>query len=90
MTKRRLSVSIDEELLEAGRAAVHAGEAENLSAWVSQAIARQAEHDRRQRAMAEFIAEYEAEHGEITEDEIAEARRWARSRAIVVRPGDVA
>jgi hypothetical protein len=43
------------------------------------------EHDRRLRALDEFIAGYEAEHGEITEDEMAGAVRRARERAVVVR-----
>lgn len=43
------------------------------------------EHDRRLSALGEFIAEYEAEHGEITEAEMAEAERDARERAIAVR-----
>jgi hypothetical protein len=41
--------------------------------------------DRRLRALDEFIAGYEAEYGEITEDEMAEAARRARERAVVVR-----
>jgi len=36
-------------------------------------------------ALDEFIAGYEAEHGEITDDEMAAAVRGARERAIVVR-----
>jgi hypothetical protein len=33
----------------------------------------------------EFLAAYEAEHGEITDEEIREAARSARGRAVVVR-----
>ena len=83
--KRRLSASVDAELVAAGHAAVAAGTAENLSAWVNEALHRQSEHDRRLTALGEFLAEYEAEHGQITDTEIAEAARWARERAIVVR-----
>jgi hypothetical protein len=73
------------ELVEAGRAEVAAGQAESLSAWVNDALRRQVENDRRLRALDEFIAAYEAEHGEITEEEMVEAERSARERAIVVR-----
>lgn len=45
--KRRLSASVDADLVAAGQAAVAAGTTENLSAWVSEAVRRQAEHDRR-------------------------------------------
>jgi hypothetical protein len=44
-----------------------------------------AEHDRRMQALDEFIAAYEAAHGEITEDEMLEASRRARERSVVVR-----
>ena len=43
------------------------------------------EHDRRLRALDEFIVGYEAEHGEITEEEVAGAVRRARERAVIVR-----
>lgn len=43
-----------------------------------------AEHERRLEAMAEFIAAYEAAHGEITTEEMAAAEKRARARAIVV------
>ncbi len=83
--KRRLSATVDADLVEASRAAVEAGSAESMSAWVNDALRLKVEHDRRLRALDEFIAGYEAEYGEITEDEMAEAARRARERAVVVR-----
>lgn len=83
--RQRLSATVEADLLEAGRAAVAAGEADSLSAWVNAALRRQAEHDVRMRAMDVFLTEYEAEHGEITDEEMAAARRNARARAVVVR-----
>jgi len=83
--KHRLSASVDADLVEAGQAAVEAGEADNLSAWVNEALRRQADHDRRLRALDDYLAAYEAEHGEITDVEIAAATRRARARAVVVR-----
>lgn len=86
MTRRvRLSATVEAEVLAAGRAAVAEGRAESLSAWVNEALRRQTAHDRRMAALDEFLAEYEAEHGEITEEEIRAAQRRSRSRAIVVR-----
>lgn len=84
-TKERLSVSIDPELVEAGRAAVSAGRSDSLSAWVSTALERHAAHERRLVALDEFFAQYEAEHGAITEEEMQAAQRHFRERAIVVR-----
>jgi len=84
--KQRLSASVDEDLITAGQAAVESGRAESLSAWVNEALRRQAEHERRPCALDEFIAEYDAEHGAFTDAEIAETTRRMRARAITVRP----
>lgn len=83
--KRRLSASVDAELLAAGRQAVEEGRYDSLSSWVNEAMRNQWERDRRLRALDEFLAAYESEHGEITEDEIRDATRRARTRAVVVR-----
>jgi Arc/MetJ-type ribon-helix-helix transcriptional regulator len=83
--RERLSATVDPEFLAAGRAAVAAGRAESLSAWVNDALRRQADHDRRMLALDDFLDTYEAEHGRITEDEMEAASRRARSRAVVVR-----
>lgn len=83
--KRRLSASVDADLVAAGRAAVAAGEAANLSAWVNEALRRQAEHDHRLRALDEFLAAFDAEHGALTEEEIVAATRRARAGAVVAR-----
>lgn len=87
MTNReRLSATVEADVLSAGRRAVADGRAESLSAWVNDALRRQTDHDRRMKAADEFIREYEAEHGVITEEEIREATRSTRDRAIRVRP----
>ena len=80
-----MSATVEAELLAAGRAAVAEGRAESLSAWVNDALRRHAEHDRRMQALDAFLAAYEAEHGEITEEEVREAERRSRSRAVVIR-----
>ena len=85
MSKYRMSASVDADLVEAGHAAVAAGEAHSLSAWVNEALRRQAEHDRRLRALDEFLAAFEAEHGPISATEMSDARSRARGRAVVVR-----
>lgn len=56
-----------------------------MSAWVNDALRLKAERDRRMAALDEFLRSYEAEHGEITDQEIAEAVHGARARAVVVR-----
>ena len=84
-TKRRLSASVDAELVAVAQEAVTAGHAESISAWVNDALRLKADHDRRLQALDEFLTAYEAEHGDITDDEMRDAARRARERAIVVR-----
>jgi len=87
--KQRLSASVDAELMVAAQQAVSDGRAENISMWVNDALRLKADHDRRLHALDDFLAAYEAEHGEITEDEMRAAARRARERAIVVGRGGV-
>jgi hypothetical protein len=83
--KRRLSASVDAELLAAAETAARRGEVANVSGWVNDAMRLKVEHDHGLAALAGLIAEFEAEHGEITEAEIEKQVRAARSRAVGVR-----
>jgi hypothetical protein len=56
---------------------------------MNDALRLKAEHDRRLRGIDDFIEAYEAEHGEIMDDEMEAAYRRAKARAIVVRGGRV-
>jgi hypothetical protein len=84
-SKKRLSASVDAELLGAAEAAAKRGQAPTVSAWVNDALRLKVEHDRRLEALSAFIDAYEAEHGEITPHEIEQAVRAARHRALPVR-----
>ena len=83
--KERLSASVDAELVAAAQEAVAHGRAESVSAWVNDALRLKADHDRRLAALDEFLAAYEAAHGEITEQDMHDAARRARAGAVVVR-----
>ena len=83
--KERLSASVDADLVSVAQDAVAQGRAESVSAWVNEALRLKVDHDRRLRALDDFIASYEAEQGEISEQEMADAARRARARAVVVR-----
>lgn len=85
MHKVRVTVTVDDAALTAARAAVRDGGAESLSSWVNSALIEKAARDRRQAMLRRALAEYEAEHGEITEEEIAAQRRADGADAIVVR-----
>jgi Arc/MetJ-type ribon-helix-helix transcriptional regulator len=86
--KDRLSVTVDADLIAAAQAAVATGEAESVSAWVNDALRQKADHERKLRGLDEFIKAYEAEYGEITEEEMEAAYRSMKARAIVIRGDD--
>jgi Arc/MetJ-type ribon-helix-helix transcriptional regulator len=85
-TRERLSASVDTDLLAQARRAVKEGRAPNVSAWVNDALRLKADHDARLRALDEFFSAYQAEFGEITEQEMREATRSKHRRAVTVRP----
>jgi hypothetical protein len=66
----RFSVTMDPEL---GKAVRDAAEAEGMtvSAWVAEAAA----HSVRLKLLGEFLDDWEAEHGEFSEEEMADARK---------------
>ncbi|MGH9071488.1 MAG: hypothetical protein ACRDX8_10080 [Acidimicrobiales bacterium] len=51
------------------------GAAESVSSWVNEALRAQVERDHKLLALAEAVADYEAEHGEISAEEMAEQAR---------------
>lgn len=83
--KQRLSASVDAELIAAAEAAVAAGHAESVSAWVNAAMRRHREHEEHLRALDTFVEVFESEQGVIDAQEIRDATRKARKRATVVR-----
>lgn len=83
--KHRLSASIDADLIATAQAAVTAGRAETVSAYVNDALRLKADHDRRLAALEDIVAAYEHEHGEISDEEMHRATHAARGRAVVVR-----
>ncbi len=83
--KQRLSASIDANLIAAAEAAAARGEVATVSAWVNDAMRLKLEHDGRLRALADFIADHEAEHGEITAADMESAVREVKRRAVPVR-----
>ena len=83
--KQRLTVTVDPDLIEAGNRAVAAGQADSLSAWVSVALSEKADRDRKLQCLSAAIADYEAEFGEISAEEMVVQRRADREAAVVVR-----
>ena len=69
--RTRITVTVDETTARAARAAVAAGRAPSVSAWVASAMAERAHRE----SLAEVLAEIRAELGPATDEETA----WARS-----------
>ena len=83
--KQRLTVTVDPELIEAGNRAVADGKADSVSGWVSSALAEKVQRDQQLAQLRAAIADYEAEFGQITAEEIAAQQRADREDALVVR-----
>lgn len=82
--KHRLTVTVDPAFVRLGNEAVARGSAPSLSAWVNAALAEHAAKERRLVAMDEAIAAYEARHGKITDEQVAEQERLDRKNRIVI------
>lgn len=78
-------MTVDPELVAAGSRAVAMGSADSLSGWVSAALAEQVRRDQRLEDLRLAVADYEAEFGEITSEEMVAQRRKDREGAVVVR-----
>ncbi len=85
MSKQRLTVSVGPELAAAAAAAVREGRADSVSGWVSDALVEKVAREARLPALAEAGAAYEAEHGEISPEELADQARADRDAAAGVR-----
>ena len=85
MTKERFTISVDAELAAAAASAVSEGRAESVSAWIGEAMREKAAKDRRLIALAESVGAYEAEHGSISDEEIAAQARADRDAAATAR-----
>lgn len=92
MRKRRVTITVQEDLLESAQAAVADGRVRSVSEWVAGAMAQRRATDQRLAVLSELIRDYEAAHGVISDDEIAEQVQRdrdaaARSRLATRRAG---
>ncbi len=69
--RTRVTVSVEEEAVRAAEAAVAAGRAPSVSAWVASAMTERAHRE----SLSDVLAEIRAELGPATDEETA----WARS-----------
>ena len=75
ISKTRLTITVDPQLLEAGQRAVADGRVDSVSAWVNAAIEDKVRRDQKLDALKSAIVDYEREFGEISAAEIASQKR---------------
>ena len=80
-----VTITVDEDLVDEAGRAVAEGRASSVSAWIGEAMVARQANDRRVEALGELIAEYEAVHGTITEEELAQQAQADRDSAALVR-----
>ena len=85
MSKRRITITVDDTLVNEVSEAVAQGRVESVSAWVNQAISERVARDQRLAVLADLISEYEAEHGEITADELMDQAQLDSDAAAFAR-----
>ena len=78
-------MTVDAELVQAGKRAVKAGRAASLSSWANDALAEREAKETKLAAMAEAVTAYEAEFGSISSAEMAAQQRADERAALVVR-----
>lgn len=81
MSKRRVTVTVDEVLLEAAAEAVAEGKAVSVSAWVNDAMTAHSERERKRAGLRKLLDEYQAEFGTFTDEELEESERLAKESA---------
>ncbi|MCY4367869.1 MAG: hypothetical protein OXF41_00315 [bacterium] len=85
MRKRRVTITVNEDLFEEAQSAVGDGRARSVSEWVAGAMAQRLATEQRLAALSELIRDYEAAHGVITDDEIADQAQRDRDAAALSR-----
>lgn len=82
---KRVTFTVDEDLIEFVQIAVAEGRAESVSSWIAAAIADRSEKELKLYRLRVAIADFETEFGEITEDEMRDRQRLDRDAAAAVR-----
>ena len=87
--KERVTITVEIDLLNHAKSVVKSGACRSVSEWIGQAMAEQLAKDARLVALDELIAEFEAEGGPFTDEELAEQReRDLEASAALRREGE--
>ena len=85
MRKCRVTITVDQDVADEVAAAVEAGPGGSVSAWVAEAMRERLERDQRLAMLSALLDDYEAEHGVLTDDEVAEQVQRDRDAAAATR-----
>jgi len=85
MAKKRVTVSVEEEVLQVAAQAVTNGDSDSVSSWINDAMVDRVAKELRLAALSELIADYEAEHGAISAREIELQHQADRDAAAMTR-----
>ena len=85
MAKKRVTITVDEDILQVAAQAARDGDADSVSSWISDAMVHRHATELRLAALSHLVADYEAEHGVITADELAQQEQADRDAAAIVR-----
>jgi hypothetical protein len=85
MPKSRVTITVDDELLQRAAAAVAEGRVESVSGWVNEAMIERDARDQRLAILGTLVSQYEAANGAITDHEIAEQEVHDRDSAAALR-----
>lgn len=85
MAKKRVTITVDEDILQVAAQAASDGSADSVSSWISEAMVHRHATEQRLAALSHLVAEYEAEHGAITAEELERQAQADRDGAAAVR-----
>ncbi|MCY4258326.1 MAG: hypothetical protein OXE04_08640 [bacterium] len=89
MPKKRVTITVEVDLLNHAQSAVQSGVCRSVSEWIGNAMREQLTQDDRLAALDEILAEYEAKYGPFTDEELAEQKkRDLQASAILKAEGE--
>ncbi len=82
---QRITITLDKALAEAAQLAVGEGRSSSVSAYIGEAVELRVKRDARLAALSELVNEYEQQHGDISDSELAEQEQSDRDAAAGLR-----
>ena len=84
--KRRITVTVDQDVLDAAAQLVRQGAEDSVSGWVNRVLHAEVERQRGLQHLRDAVADYEREFGELTTRELDAQARADHTAATNARP----